>query len=80
MDPNQTSLSFDDNRLVSLVFGQYDQNVARIERRLGVVTHLNGNHIIIKGPMDACERAKQVFELLYERVKTDQSITLGDVD
>jgi phosphate starvation-inducible PhoH-like protein len=80
MDPNQTSLSFDDNRLVSLVFGQYDQNVARIERRLGVVTHLNGNHIIIKGPIEACERAKQVLENLYERVKTDQSISLGDVD
>ncbi len=80
MDPYQTTLSFDDNRLVSLVFGQYDQNVARIERRLGVVTHLNGNHIIIKGPMEACERAKQVLQALYERVKTDQSISLGDVD
>jgi len=80
MDPYQTTLSFDDNRLVSLVFGQYDQNVARIERRLGVVTHLNGNHIIIKGPMEACERAKQVMQALYERVKTDQSISLGDVD
>ena len=80
MDPYQTTLSFDENRLVSLVFGQYDQNVARIERRLGVVTHLNGNHIIIKGPMEACERAKQVLQSLYERVKTDQSISLGDVD
>ena len=80
MDPYQTTLSFDENRLLSLVFGQYDQNVARIERRLGVVTHLNGNHIIIKGPMEACERAKQVLQSLYERVKTDQSISLGDVD
>ncbi|NDB66584.1 MAG: PhoH family protein [Methylocystaceae bacterium] len=80
MDPYQTTLSFDDNRLVSLVFGQYDQNVARIERRLGVVTHLNGNHIIIKGPMEACERAKQVLQSLYERVKIDQPVSLGDVD
>jgi len=80
MDPYQTTLSFDDNRLVSLVFGQYDQNVARIERRLGIVTHLNGNHIIIKGPMEACERAKQVLQSLYERVKIDQPVSLGDVD
>ena len=29
-------LTFDDNRLASLVFGQYDQNVAHIERRLNV--------------------------------------------
>ena len=30
----EVPLTFDDNRLASLVFGQYDQNVAHIERRL----------------------------------------------
>ena len=30
-------LAFDDNRLVSALFGQYGQNLALIERRLGVV-------------------------------------------
>jgi phosphate starvation-inducible PhoH-like protein len=42
-------LSFDDNRLASLVFGHYDQNLAHLERRLGVVVSPNGNHVTIKG-------------------------------
>ena len=29
-------LTFDDNRLASLVFGQFDQNLAHLERRLSV--------------------------------------------
>ena len=32
----EVTLSFEDNRLASLVFGHYDQNLAHLERRLGV--------------------------------------------
>jgi phosphate starvation-inducible PhoH-like protein len=32
----QIVLTFDDNRLASALFGQYGQNLALIERRLGV--------------------------------------------
>jgi phosphate starvation-inducible PhoH-like protein len=31
----QTALTFDDNRRASTLFGQYGQNLAMIERRLG---------------------------------------------
>ena len=37
---SQIVLTFDDNRLASLLFGQYGQNLALIERRLGVVCQL----------------------------------------
>ena len=32
----EITLSFDDNRLASRLFGQYDQNLAFIEKRLGI--------------------------------------------
>ena len=77
----EVSLTFDDNRLASLVFGQYDQNVAHIERRLEVVATALGNHLVIKGPPDAAEKARRVFERLYARVRTGGNpLTLGDVD
>ena len=77
----EVSLTFDDNRLASLVFGQYDQNVAHIERRLEVVATALGNHLVIKGPPDAAEKARRVFERLYARVRTGgNALTLGDVD
>jgi phosphate starvation-inducible PhoH-like protein len=78
--PTELTLAFDDNRFASLVLGQYDQNIAKIERRLGVSASANGNHVTIKGPPENCEQARRVLETLYERVKLGHSVSLGDVD
>jgi phosphate starvation-inducible PhoH-like protein len=79
-DSSEITLAFEDNRFASLVFGLYDQNIAKIERRLEVSAVANGNHVIIKGAPEACEQARRVLEILYERVRRGQAITLGDVD
>ena len=63
-----------------MVFGHYDQNIARIERSLGVSAYANGNQVVIKGPREASEQARRVFEMLYERVKLGQSASEGDVE
>lgn len=76
----EIAVSFPDNRHASALFGQYDQNLARIERSLGVVCHALGNQVMIKGPPDACERARHVLQSLYDRIKLGQPITLGDID
>jgi phosphate starvation-inducible protein PhoH and related proteins len=78
--PAEISLSFDDNRLASLVFGQYDENLAKVERRLGVVAHANGNHVTIKGPVEACEHARLVLANLSARARQGHIVTPGDVD
>ena len=62
------------------MFGHYDQNIARIERSLGVSAYANGNQVVIKGPREASEQARRVFEMLYERVKLGQSASEGDVE
>jgi phosphate starvation-inducible protein PhoH and related proteins len=76
----ELTLAFEDNRHAALVFGQYDQNLAKLERRLGVVANANGNHVTIKGPPEACEHARLVLENLYARVEHGQPVSLGDVD
>ena len=78
--PYETTLAFDDNRLASVVFGHYDQNLAAIERKLGVTANANGNHVIIKGPKEAAEQARRVFEMLYERARQGQAADPGDVE
>ena len=78
--PFETTLAFDDNGLASVVFGHYDQNLAVIERKLGVTANANGNHVVIKGPKEATEHARRVFEMLYERAKQGQAADLGDVE
>ena len=79
-DSSEITLAFEDNRFASLVFGLYDQNIAKIERRLEVSAVANGNHVTIKGTPEACEQTRRVLEILYERVRRGQAITLGDVD
>jgi phosphate starvation-inducible PhoH-like protein len=76
----EVALSFEDNRLASLVFGHYDQNLARIERKLGVQAHANGNQVILRGPREACEQARAVLQTLYQRAKLGQPADEGDVE
>src|ERR1700730_11471459 len=76
----QIALTFDDNRLASALFGQYGQNLALIERRLGVVANSRGNQVTLEGPREACEQARRVLESLYERLKRGDELVQGDVD
>jgi phosphate starvation-inducible PhoH-like protein len=76
----QVVLAFDDNRLASLLFGQYGQNLALIERRLGVVAEQRGNHVTLAGSRDSVERSRRVLEGLYERLKRGDELVSGDVE
>src|SRR5271155_2300424 len=76
----QAALTFDDNRLASSLFGQHGQNLALIERRLGVVATSRGNQVTLEGPREACEQARRVLESLYERLTHGDELVQGDVD
>src|ERR1700744_6592415 len=76
----QIVLTFDDNRLALTLFGQYGQNLALIERRLGVAATSRGNHVTLEGSREACEQARRVLESLYERLKHGDELVQGDVE
>jgi phosphate starvation-inducible PhoH-like protein len=78
--PTQIALTFDDNRHASVLFGQYGQNLALIERRLGVVAEQRGNHVALEGSRDAVEQARRVLEGLYENIERGQDLASGDVE
>jgi phosphate starvation-inducible PhoH-like protein len=78
--PHQIVLAFDDNRLASILFGQYGQNLSLIERRMNVVADSRGNHVTIGGSRDAAEGARRVLESLYEQVRTGRDVAAGDVE
>lgn len=73
-------LAFDDNRLVGDLYGEFDRNLAEIERRLRVSAIARGNQVTIKGPHQACEQARNVLESLYQRLQTGAEVLPGDVD
>jgi phosphate starvation-inducible protein PhoH and related proteins len=76
----QTVITFDDNRLASALFGQYGQNLAAIERRLGVVADSRGNQVTIEGSREGCEQARRVLESLYDQLKRGAELASGDVE
>ncbi|MFL6805023.1 MAG: PhoH family protein [Xanthobacteraceae bacterium] len=80
MTPGPIVLDFDDNRLASMLFGQYGQNLALIERRLGVVAEQRGNHVAVGGPAEGVAQARRVLEGLYQRLKQGDELIAGDVE
>lgn len=73
-------LQFEDNRLLSQLFGQHDQNLARIEQELGVSMVSRGNQLAISGEPEAVATAKQVMTNLYQRLKRGMEVSRGEVD
>jgi phosphate starvation-inducible PhoH-like protein len=79
-DITHAVLAFDDNRIVGELFGQFDQNLALLEARLGVEAVARGNQVTIKGPHDACEQARHVLETLYQRLQQGEELHPADVE
>lgn len=74
------ALTFDDNRLASALYGQFDENLARIERHLGVDIRSKGNQLSIKGPPTATEQARRAIDYLYELARKGAVLTASEVD
>ena len=76
----QFVIDFDDNRAASALVGPYGQNLALIERRLGVVVDSRGNHITVAGSRDGCDAARRVLEALYAQAVQGHDLAQGDVE
>ena len=76
----QVVIDFDDNRAASALVGPYGQNLALVERRLGIVVDSRGNHITIAGSRDGCDAARRVLEALYAQAVQGQELAQGDVE
>jgi phosphate starvation-inducible PhoH-like protein len=80
LDGVEETLTLDDNRAASLMVGNYDQNIAHLERRLNIIAHVNGNQIRLRGTRDAVNHARRVIDTLYAAVRKGRVVGVGDVD
>ena len=76
----QVDLAFDDNHLAIMLFGEFDQNLALLEKRLGVHAVAHGNTVTITGSADATAQASRVLEALYDRLLEGHEVLQGDVE
>ena len=79
-DRARLELVFDKPQLIGRVFGEYDRNLVAIENKLGVYIAARGNKLSIEGEADACGRARDVLQGLYNRIVQGQDTDAGTVD
>jgi phosphate starvation-inducible PhoH-like protein len=76
----RSQLEFDDNLLLSALYGERDQHLDRIERQLGVSLVPRGNRLSIAGPASATEVARRALSQLYDRLKQGNDIDIAAVE
>ena len=73
-------LRFDDNGLLSQLYGEYDHNLIRIEQEIGVHVNSRGNEVAITGPSAQVGIARDVLTGLYDQLKRGLPVDRAEVD
>lgn len=73
-------LTFDNNKHASALYGQFDENLARLERALGVDIRSKGNQLSIKGSPTAAEQARRALDYLYGLLQKGHDVSPSEVD
>lgn len=73
-------LSFDDNRLLPLLFGEHGQFLTRLEKQTGTRLVSRGNVLSITGGDESAQAARAAILALWDRVKAGMPVGPGEVD
>ncbi|GAB5435578.1 PhoH family protein [Falsiruegeria mediterranea] len=78
--PREAQIEFSDNRLLIDLCGEYDRNLAMIEKALDVQIARRGNQLVIMGGEASQKRALEVLQALYDRLQAGRTVEPGDID
>jgi phosphate starvation-inducible PhoH-like protein len=73
-------MTFDDNALLPVLYGNHDRHLVRIEQLANVQLSARGNQLAIAGSSEDAATAHKAITSLYERLKRGLSIEAADVD
>ena len=73
-------MTFDNNALVAVLYGNHDRNLVRIEQLTGAQLSARGNQLAVAGTPDDAAVAQKAIASLYERLKRGLSIESADID
>lgn len=80
MEKHTILMDFNDNRLLSVLFGVHDSNLSQIERELSITATPRGNRLALVGSRSACQIAERALRDLYLRVEKGYGIETKDVE
>lgn len=73
-------LTFEDNKLLPLLFGEHNAHLHYLEDVLNVNIASRANTVSIKGQGRALQAAEAVLEMMWSRLEKKQDVTIADVD
>lgn len=73
-------IEFPDNRLLVELCGEFDRNLAQIEKHLQVQIIRRGNQIVLMGEPASQTRAAETISALYARLESGKTVEHADVD
>ncbi len=76
----QAEVSFENQSLLTTLFGQFDANLVQVENRIGVFIHARGDKIMIEGPEDAVAHARDTLTTMYDRLAMGQELDAGAIE
>ncbi|MDH4411953.1 MAG: PhoH family protein [Rhizobium sp.] len=79
-DANHFILTFENNRLASELFGQFDQHLKLLEQRLQIEARARGNSVAITGELQATNQARRALDFLYARLQSGGAVEASDVE
>lgn len=79
MTKMEKSIEINDINLMSILFGKLDENIALIEKELGLIIKSKADQIFISGEEDAVEDGAVLLTNLVETARQQNSLSLSDV-
>lgn len=75
-------LEFSDNTLAAMLFGEYNDHLNYLEKKLDINISDRGNLLRISGKKDSIQNAQIILQSLYTRLKSKElaNITHADID
>lgn len=73
-------MTFGDNSLIPLLFGEHNAHLKYLENMLDVDISSRGNSVSIKGQAKAMQTAEAVLEMMWSRLEKNQDVTIGDYE
>lgn len=74
------TVSFEDNRILMELLGEYDGHLALLEDRMAIEAVAHGNVVTLTGPKESCLLAKSILVDLYNRLSNGEVIGPGEID
>ncbi len=80
MAPKTTTLDFENNDLLPLLFGEHNNNLKHLEKKLGIDIADRANTLILSGNAETIKKAKHILESLWSKLGKESDIGTEDID